>query len=421
MLALPRSSNARMRNLAVDVNEKRSSASTRAKASRPPNDGGHLCHQTVEVCDIIARRRPSFLTISLGVANNGPIIQTSMISGIEIPSVNISLDPFVGSPLRSPPGLVPFEPIVPVLHSTGPTSAPVQCECTIEILRETRLIQFLQTAHAGIKLTPAAPQLTFDESSLAEFLNDIMMPLTPDQGQGFTHDPNSLYAPRDFLNFGIDNLDFDDVDFTIPILEDEKDYQRNVAGGPFQPTRSGTRTPAMHEGIRLSTAAFTRSLWRWTPTKKDHGFAEQGNLVLPYTEMQSPETQIAADLQLVNQRLELNARDKILAMVLGTCNPDVGADIARAFPNLDLLNDLLYHYFSFQLTQLDSWIHLPTLKVNEQSPEFLAIAIAAGAVSCPVSNIRKLGFALQEAVRLALAKKACLSTIPMHCASSSIR
>jgi hypothetical protein len=168
---------------------------------------------------------------------------------------------------------------------------------------------------------------------------------------------------------------------------------------------SGTKTPVFGDSFGFRNAAFSRSIWRWTPTNKDHGRKDQANLSLPYTDMDSPETRSLASSIVPDQQIDSTIRDKILALVLSTCNISNYADVVSSFPSLKLLNGLMHSFLNSHFEQIDSWIHVPTFAVDEKYLEFLLHMIAAGAATSLSAPIRKLGFALQEAARIALSTK----------------
>jgi hypothetical protein len=62
----------------------------------------------------------------------------------------------------------------------------------------------------------------------------------------------------------------------------------------------------------------------------------------------------------------------------------------------------MHLFFQAELSRTDSWLHIPTFKPQTQRPELNGIVIAAGAVLSKITTVRKLGLAIQEAVRLAL-------------------
>ena len=251
--------------------------------------------------------------------------------------------------------------------------------------------------------------MDFDDSSLAEFLKDIMHTSPGATPRPFFADPASTYTPRDVLNFGIDTtFDFSDIDFGLPPLptipEAEKPlYVANISVNEQAPG-SGTRTPDVRNSINLGTQAFRKSTWQFIPSQQDHAYAEQLNLSLPYKDIDSPEIRLAADVSLLNQRLDQSSRDRILAMTLSTCESTMFSRVVSSFPSPELLDNLMHQFFSFELSRTDSWIHLPTFRPNGQRPELLGAIVAAGAVLSTVPVVRKLGFAIQESIRMAIPK-----------------
>lgn len=77
----------------------------------------------------------------------------------------------------------------------------------------------------------------------------------------------------------------------------------------------------------------------------------------------------------------------------------------QCFPSAELLDSLIQDYFLRQRTQLDTWIHGPSMQLNKECPELLLALAAAGAVVSPVEAIQKLGYALLEIARLHLCQK----------------
>ncbi len=245
----------------------------------------------------------------------------------------------------------------------------------------------------------------FDESSLAYFLNDIMLPVTPvPDAQHLLNEQHYLpRTPRDFLDFGINLENIPELD--ILLGTQHADAIPSASNRPLNPLPgSGTRTPIFGDGVSSGNAAFMRSVWMWTPTNQNYGGEDNLNLSLPYADMESPETQAVADDRLSNHFLDNTGRDKILVCVITTCDSSLYTAIASSFPSAQLLNKLLHFYMTIHLNQVDAWLHLPTLDLGE-SFELAAVMVAAGAVLCSVSSIRKLGFALQEACRNFLAEK----------------
>lgn len=249
----------------------------------------------------------------------------------------------------------------------------------------------------------------FDDSSFADFLRDVMMPATPSALIDPTLDfMNPSQSSRDVFDFGMDtSLDFTDMDFgwidsqntSGPVNFNFSVFPDSVIG---QELNGGQKTPDVSTGINLSTVAFEKSLWLWAPNPTDTAYAQQGNLSLPRKDMIPLEARLGPDL--LDQRLEQNSRDNILAMLLKTCEPGNVSRVVTSFPSADLLDSLIHLFFRSELSQIDSWIHLPTFRPQSQRPEFNGIIIAAGAIQSAIPTVQKLGFAIQEAVRMALPK-----------------
>jgi len=126
-----------------------------------------------------------------------------------------------------------------------------------------------------------------------------------------------------------------------------------------------------------------------------------------------------ASPDIIDHQLEQSSRDDILAMVLSTNSQQNGASrVITSFPSTQLLNSLMHLFLRSETTKTDSFIHLPTFRPRTQRPEFNGIIIAAGAILSSVPTgmtpfscllvgtltllVRKLGFAIQETVRLAI-------------------
>ncbi|KAH9999580.1 hypothetical protein F4779DRAFT_605364 [Xylariaceae sp. FL0662B] len=159
---------------------------------------------------------------------------------------------------------------------------------------------------------------------------------------------------------------------------------------------------------------WTESPWRWDPNKRDHGYGEHGNLPLSLKDTASQtfnEKQKRMD-RVVKDKLDQSSRDKILSIVLSTCQSDtMKMRVASSFPSADVMDTLTHVFLAATLCSVSGWIHFATFDLNSQWPEWLAVAAASGAVSTPVPTLRKFGFAVQEAVRLAIPAKFELNNI----------
>lgn len=246
------------------------------------------------------------------------------------------------------------------------------------------------------------PMLDLDDSSLAGFLRDVMMPPSPNPMMTPTHMGDFITQPypvRDIFNFGIDaNLEFNELDFGW--ISSQNAWNFTALPENDQILDRGPETPNIRSGITAGAEAFERSLWRWAPQKQEHAYAEQINLSLPYKDLQNLEARLVHEVH--GPHLEQNSRDRILAMLLSICEPGNVSRVVTSFPSSELLESLMQLFFQAELSRTDSWIHIPTFRPQTQRPELNGIVIAAGALLSKNQTVRKLGFAIQEAVRLAI-------------------
>jgi hypothetical protein len=235
--------------------------------------------------------------------------------------------------------------------------------------------------------------LDLDDSSLAEFLQDIMNRGSPN----FPKDPNSIdFIPQadgswDVFNFGNEsNLEFNDMDLGWITSQNYHTTMFNYNMIPdFNdiPLDSGQQTPDVRSSINLGAEAFQKSLWNWLPGQREHGWMELPNLSLPHKDMEGLEKRVTPDI--IDHQVEQSSRDAILAMVLNTNSQESGIPaFITSFPSAQLLNSLMHLFFRSEVLKTDSWIHLPTFRPRTQRPEFNGIVIAAGAIlsSVPTGN-----------------------------------
>lgn len=229
--------------------------------------------------------------------------------------------------------------------------------------------------------------LDIDDSSLAEFLQDIMTRGSPNYSKDNTAmDLVPQDSSWDVLNFGIDSsLDFNDMDLgwisshnqtTILNYNIMPDYDD-------LPLDHGQQTPDVQPSINMGAEAFRKSLWNWLPAQREHAFMEVSNLSLSHKDMEGLEHRTSPDI--VDHQLEQSSRDDILAMVLSTNSQQSGVSrVITSFPSTQLLNSLMHYFLRSEIAKTDSWIHVPTFRPRTQRPELNAIVIAAGAVLSPV-------------------------------------
>lgn len=89
-------------------------------------------------------------------------------------------------------------------------------------------------------------------------------------------------------------------------------------------------------------------------------------------------------------------------MVVKCCRPENSSRAASSFPSVKLLDTLLQYYLTSPVASAASFLHLATFDPNTRRPELVAIMAAAGAALTSDPALTKLGYAIQECVRVAV-------------------
>jgi hypothetical protein len=264
--------------------------------------------------------------------------------------------------------------------------------------------------HASNSLNPPLSTTHADGvEELPGFLRGVL-PAPPESTYplGMPGYMSGTWTPRGLLGFGFEsNLELNDVDFSF--LDT---YNAHI---PFdlETPRSDVLSSTVQPGDQATASrseAFRTSVWRFIPKPQDHSAAEQQNLSLPDVPHghDSPESRIHLDRRTTTEKLDQSCRDKIIAVVLSTCKPSMMFRSVSAFPSVELLDIVLQFFLTSPLSGADSWLHIPTFcNSTKDRTEILLAAIAAGAVLTPDNSLRKLGFALQEAIRVYVGVKVC--------------
>jgi hypothetical protein len=226
-----------------------------------------------------------------------------------------------------------------------------------------------------------------------DFLRDVLY----DHPLGSSAGPPEVQAPA-VLDFYDDaNLDFQEFDFGL-LDHWNFDPARHMDDQAPSPEDSVGMTAMRSALVKI----WAESPWRWTPGKSDSCYTEQPNLPLPSPHAHGPQTRddtISGD-RIARDKLHPACRDRVLAIVLGTCRDSRMANrVASSFPSADTMDSWINIFLAAHSCQVSSWIHYGSFSLNGQCPEWLAAASAAGAVLTPVPAFRNFGLALQEAVR----------------------
>ncbi|TLD10122.1 hypothetical protein PgNI_06364 [Pyricularia grisea] len=165
------------------------------------------------------------------------------------------------------------------------------------------------------------------------------------------------------------------------------------------PTGTATKAAADLSKMRKRLVkSWSNSPWRWNPTTQDSGYCEQENLTVPQADSLLNQVE-----RIISDKLDPSIRDRILASVLSECRGnDTLRRVASSFPSTEILESLSNIFVASHMSSVSSWLHLPTLKLNNSHPELIACFASSGAAICPNMTLRRFGQALQEVVRLTL-------------------
>jgi hypothetical protein len=221
-------------------------------------------------------------------------------------------------------------------------------------------------------------------------------------------DMNSLLFLPNVSEFNLD-LDFGFWDFNFEgvQLPTTNSPAGMIATQHSRPSNQNT-TSKVTGDISRGYAAFKHSPWLWTPAQKDHQLSDSENLALDEVSISSgltpsSTTSLSVDSLTQNPHLDASLRDGMFALVL-KMTMNKSATSVPTFPSLEILNHILHIFFVRQSYQVDHWIHAPTFSAGKVRPHFIMALISAGSTFISAPAVWKMGLALQEVTRLAVAE-----------------
>lgn len=245
---------------------------------------------------------------------------------------------------------------------------------------------------------PPAPSTEYNTHLAPPEMRDIFPgPFSADQYSG-------LRTPRGLITFGLQT----DLDLSMLDLSFLETYNSQIPFEcdevmPLLPVTSPTQQcheAAIVENDCHGARSAQRLRWRFVPAPQDHGYIEHDNLLLP-NNVNAPVTPHSVADGDQTESLDLASRDRILSIVLGQMKHSISA-VLTSFPSVQLLDSLIQYYLTAPFSSAGPWIHRASLDPPRTCPELLLAMAAAGAVLTPDPSLRKLGFAMQEVVRLRL-------------------
>ncbi|KAL1796297.1 hypothetical protein ACET3X_004837 [Alternaria dauci] len=210
-------------------------------------------------------------------------------------------------------------------------------------------------------------------------------------------------TPRGIMDFSFD-LDVGLTDLDLGLLDQYSFQVPFAADTPSTDAQGPEQQLSETDTAPLRAEAFKQSIWRYLPQRSRNHTADQVNLAVPETEKDSYRRSNFTHRRVIAEKLPRSSRDRLLALVLGTCSPDNVKRIASAFPSIELLDGLIQYFLSSPLIDAPMWFHLPTFSPSKMNPELLASVVSAGAATLPDISLRKLGYALHEASRMGQSK-----------------
>lgn len=240
----------------------------------------------------------------------------------------------------------------------------------------------------------------FDDILMGNFLNDIVNAEYSDNQ--FPNSSTDMFP--DVLHVGFNEFELYSSSIFGHMPPPTIALQSNVVGNfnRFPGGHGGIEPSSVHKEVNAGEQAFRESMWLWDPSMEDSSVSDQIHLTLPG--YQSIEDHQAREIDMESQ-LSAVSRDKLLLMILGTCEPRVQRQVVSCFPSMNFLSPLLADFKIRHSHQISPWIHFVTIDLENECEEFVAALICAGAVDSRRPEVRRLGMALQEAARLAIAKR----------------
>lgn len=237
------------------------------------------------------------------------------------------------------------------------------------------------------ELEPATSAMDPNRLPFADFLRDVLYENSTESNRS---GPIQGLTVLDFCDHG--NLQLNDDDFAL--LD-----QWTIEGNPAISHGSRSARGTHGRGSSSDMAQVRQDLVKmWTNST----WSERNVVAAANGSDSSPDTQHRIE-RMTAERLEQSARDRVLGMVLRTYSQhSTSHRIASSFPSVEVMDLLIQNFLSAMASQASEWIHFPTFRLNAQSPEWIAVAAAAGAALSTVPTLRRFGHMLQDAARTAL-------------------
>jgi hypothetical protein len=218
-------------------------------------------------------------------------------------------------------------------------------------------------------------------------------------------EPNSLLTgwdfapPLDLFDLGTDvdwALNGPDVNFLSTYQASSMEQITQTDGRPPASLLSSPRSTAESEGAASVSEAFRRSIGRWTPDSRHYRGVEEQTMSSKETVNLKVDKLGQWDPTISTDPLTSRARDRLLAMALGSCEPGNVSAVGSAFPPVEVLDRLVNISVTSHKEEINGYIHVPTFSKSECRVEKLAACVIDGAIKSPNQAVRKFGLGLGE-------------------------
>ena len=181
-------------------------------------------------------------------------------------------------------------------------------------------------------------------------------------------------------------------------------------------------SPASNHTQKSSTVGIGAEAYRtsnvmkgWEPGQDGRNDSEHSNLILPLKVSPTGPLLVPKVSCLAKKTLSVATRDRILAMLLRTISGTNSDCILASFPSVETLQNLIHRALIHMAKhQVISFIHLPSFDLNQQHPELLCALIAYSSVWSPFPVLRRFGYAVQEATRMAINHRVSLAVLVVN-------
>ncbi|KAM0315018.1 hypothetical protein ACHAO8_004309 [Botrytis cinerea] len=203
-------------------------------------------------------------------------------------------------------------------------------------------------------------------------------------------------GPDGRLEWGDWGLNDHEIDFFTPM---ELPLLTGAAQAPrYIPTALASSEPSVDGDERTYSLqqAISQSIGQWTPKSGHYRAHAEKDMVSKDLLSLKIDFSGPWDPSISGEPLVPRTRDKLIALVVGSCErSNIGA-VVSAFPTVDALECLINIALTQQKGDLDGYIHVPTFSKSESRVETIAAMVITGTSRSSYKAVQKFGYGLGE-------------------------